>query len=202
MGEAVACRDSLPVMTTRGVSKLISDSGVIRYKIVAEEWRVYDKTNPPRWTFAKGILLVRYDDKFDVNMHITADTAYLYNQNEWELRGRVVLNDREVGTHLTTQELFWNMRTGELRSNVYTRLREPDREIQGDRFHATVINNQLTRYHVTQSSGFMPMENQEEGSMVVQPPVAMPGDTVQADTAGIEEVPVREAPKGRRRNTP
>lgn len=44
MGARVVNRDSLPVMTTRGVSKLITDSGVVRYKIIAEEWRVYDRT--------------------------------------------------------------------------------------------------------------------------------------------------------------
>ena len=44
MGDAMPQRDSMPVMTTFGVSKLISDSGVMRYKMVAEEWRVFDKT--------------------------------------------------------------------------------------------------------------------------------------------------------------
>ena len=37
-GSAVRNRDSLPVMVTYGVSKLISDSGVVRYKIISEEW--------------------------------------------------------------------------------------------------------------------------------------------------------------------
>ena len=32
-GSAVRNRDSLPMMVTYGVSKLISDSGVVRYKI-------------------------------------------------------------------------------------------------------------------------------------------------------------------------
>ena len=38
MGNAVYNRDSLPVMITYGVSKLISDSGIVKYKIVSEEW--------------------------------------------------------------------------------------------------------------------------------------------------------------------
>ena len=37
VGEAITERDSLPVMDTRGVTTLISDSGVIRYRINAEE---------------------------------------------------------------------------------------------------------------------------------------------------------------------
>ena len=74
MGGAVNNRDSLPVMVTHGVSKLISDSGFIRYKMIAEEWRVYDKTNPPRWEFPQGIFIERYDDKFKVNLYLTATT--------------------------------------------------------------------------------------------------------------------------------
>ena len=125
MGKAVQNRDSLPVMTTFGVTKLISDSGIMRYKIVAEEWRVYDKTKPPRWEFPQGLFLVRFDDMFKINMEVCADTATLYDQNLWKLRGHIVLNDLEAQTTVHTNELFWNMRTGELRSDVYTRLEQP-----------------------------------------------------------------------------
>ena len=58
---AVSDKDSLPFMQSWGVSTLISDSGVIRYKITAEEWFIYNTTQPPRWTFMKGILLEKFD---------------------------------------------------------------------------------------------------------------------------------------------
>lgn len=159
MGDSVRQRDSLPVMVTHAVSKLISDSGVMRYKLIAEEWRVYDKTVPPRWEFPKGIFLERYDDKFKVNLHITADSAWLYDQKVWKLRGHIVLDDEAARTHLTTQELYWNMQSGELSSNVYTHLTEPGQEIEGDWFRATIINKRITKYHVKQSRGFMPMSD-------------------------------------------
>ena len=55
--DAITNRDSVPVMTTRDVSTYISDSGVVRYKIIADEWRVYDRLDPTRWTFEEGIYL-------------------------------------------------------------------------------------------------------------------------------------------------
>ena len=67
-GSAVRNRDSLPVMVTYGVSKLISDSGVVRYKIISEEWLVFDRTHPPRQEFRKGVLLQRYDDRLNVDL--------------------------------------------------------------------------------------------------------------------------------------
>ena len=54
-------RDKLPIMTTTGVSKLISDSGVIRYKLIAEDWKVYDRTKPQKQTFMNGIFMEKFD---------------------------------------------------------------------------------------------------------------------------------------------
>ena len=43
VGEAITERDSLPIMSTAGISTLISDSGVTRYRMNAEEWLVFDQ---------------------------------------------------------------------------------------------------------------------------------------------------------------
>lgn len=176
MGQAVTGRDSLPVMITRGVSKLISDSGVVRYKIVAEEWHVFDKTNPPRQVFPKGIFLERYDDDFRVNLHIVADTAYCYNQNLWELRGRVFIENEENGTTFSTELLYWNMNEHRLYSDRHMHIVTPDRDLQGDWF---VSNEQMTKYEIRQSKGFMPV----------------PNDRTAAPPAGENDsVPMRDAP--------
>ena len=46
---AVNPRDSLPMMVTYGVNTLISDSGVIKYRIVTEKWEVNMVIRPSRW---------------------------------------------------------------------------------------------------------------------------------------------------------
>lgn len=170
MGAAVTDRDSLPVMVTKGVSKLISDSGVVRYKIVAEEWHVFDKTNPPRQVFPKGIFLERYDENFNVDLHITADTAYCYNQNLWELRGRVFIQNEENGTTFSTELLYWNMGEHKLYSDRHMHIVTPDRDLQGNWF---VSNEQMTKYEIRQTKGFMPVP--AESGTTATPPA---GDTI------------------------
>lgn len=160
MGEAVTVRDSLPVMTTYGVSKLISDSGIIRYKIIAEEWLVFDRTNPPRQEFPKGIFLVRFDEKFHVNLFITADTAYWYNQSLWEMRGRVFIRNLENSTTFSTEELFWDMNSHQVYSNKYMHIVEPDQELEGNWF---ISDEKMNVYHVKKTKGFMPMPQEESG---------------------------------------
>ena len=79
---AIHERDSVSMMTSYGVNTLISDSGVIKYKIVTERWDVNTIKQPPRWTFEKGIFLEQFDEKFHVEGYIHADTAWYYEQQK------------------------------------------------------------------------------------------------------------------------
>ena len=197
MDNTVVGRDSLPVMVTRGVSKIITDSGVMRYKIITEEWRIFDKTTPPRWEFPKGLFLERYDNKFKVDLRFAADSAWLYDQNVWKLRGHVLLDDKTSQSKLRTEELYWNMRTGELSSNVYTFLKEPQQEIEGNWFRATLQNGRPTKYHVKQSRGFMPMGDIGASQTT---PNASSDTSSKADTSSAAQ-PMREGPLSRPKST-
>lgn len=170
IADAVNLRDSVPIMTTYGVSKLISDSGVIRYKIVAEEWKVYDRTNPPKQTFMQGLLLQQFDEKFHIQMYITADTAYWYNEYLWELRGRVCLWNAE-GTVFQSELLYWDMNRHEFYSNVYSHLVSPIREVSGSSFHS---NEQMTRYEVNITQAAFPIPQHE-------------GETTSTDTTAVAD---------------
>ena len=87
---AIHDRDSASVMTSYGVNTLISDSGVIKYKIVTERWDVNVVKNPSCWTFEKGVFFEQFDEKFHVEAYIQADTAWYFDQKKlWHLRGRV-----------------------------------------------------------------------------------------------------------------
>ena len=52
---AVRDQDSASLMVSYGVNTLISDSGVIKYRIVTERWEVNTVRVPSRWIFEKGI---------------------------------------------------------------------------------------------------------------------------------------------------
>lgn len=188
MSDSVSSRDSMPVLVTRGVSKLISDSGVMRYKIISEEWKVFDKTTPPRWEFNKGLYLQRYDDHFKVNMCLTADSATLYDQKTWKLRGNVRLHDFAAQTHLVTEELMWNMQSGDMASDVYSKLSKPDEEIEGNWFRATVVNKNITSYHIRQGKGFMPMS--DSGAGANSTPTSADSDSLNTDS-----IPFRSGPQ-------
>lgn len=165
---AVDEKDSLPFMRSYGVSSLISDSGVIRYKMIAEEWNIYNTTNPPKWTFMKGIFMEKFDSAFHIEWFIQSDTAYCYNQRLWELRGRVFLRNQK-NEIFRTEELFWDMAAHEVYSTLFMRIITPDRELSGYRFRS---NEQMTDYMIYDPEGMLPVndvENQNDSVVRTAP---------------------------------
>lgn len=147
---AVHDRDSASMMISYGVNALISDSGVIKYRIVTERWEVNTVRNPSRWIFEKGLFFEQFDEKFHVQSYIQCDTAYYYDQKKlWELRSRVSILTKD-GLRFTSQQLFWDQASHELYSNVPSRLVTPDRTLEGTYFRS---DERMTRYFVSNSRG-------------------------------------------------
>lgn len=167
---AVNENDSLPFMHARGISNLISDSGVIRYKVVAEEWDIYNATQPPKWVFIKGILLEKFDTTFHTDWFVQSDTAYCYNQRLWELRGRVLVRNLQ-GTIFRTEELFWDMNDHEIYSHQFVDIVMPDKELKAYNFTS---NEQMTRYTFNNAQGFMPFNDSENPADSVRTAPAKP----------------------------
>lgn len=153
--------DSLAFIRSKGVSTLISDSGVLRYKITAESWDIHNNTTPSSWTFLKGLLLIRYNQQKNVDLYVQADTAYLHEQQIWELRGRVHIKNIQ-GTRFRTEELFWNMNTHEIWSNKFMRIQTPVRELQGTTFRS---DEQMTNYIITNSAGAFPVSDTQSNTI-------------------------------------
>ena len=181
MTDAITNRDSVPVMVTRDVSTYISDSGVVRYKIIADEWKVFDRLDPSRWTFEEGVYLEKYDNKLNIEATITADTAYYFDKQElWELRGNVHI-ENEQDEQFDTQLLFWNQKTKQVYSDLYIRIRQQKRIITGIGFTS---NQDFTNYTIKQTQGIFPIK--EEAT------VATDSTTVAVDDS--KRTPSKERP--------
>lgn len=147
---AINPRDSVSMMTSYGVNTLISDSGVMKYRVIAEKWEVNTVRNPSRWIFVDGLFLEQYDDKFHTAVYIQCDTAYYFDQlRKWELRGRVSVKTAD-GLRLSSEELFWDQVNHELYSNKFSHLVTPDRELQGSYFRS---DERMTHYFVSNTKG-------------------------------------------------
>ncbi len=184
---AIHERDSVSMMTTYGVNTLISDSGVIKYRIVTERWDVNTVKNPTRWTFERGIFLEQFDQKFHIEGYIYADTAWYYDQLKlWELRGRVRIRNVN-GLIFRSEELFWDGIKHEFYSHKYSKVVTPERELEGTYFRS---DEQMHHYEVTNSVGSFQSSDMEPEPEPEEP--AKDKDKTAADTAK-QEKPIRQA---------
>ena len=143
LGAAITERDSLPVMDTRGVESLVSDSGVISYRLSAEEWLVYDKKTPSYWSFEKGVYVEKFDSLFQVEASIKADTAYYYDKQKlWKLIHNVHIQNQK-GENFDTDLLYWDQNKKRVYSDKAVRVEQVDRIIYAEGFES---NEQMTKY--------------------------------------------------------
>lgn len=151
---AIVDRDSLPMLKSIGVSTLISDSGIISYRLISEDWFIYDKKDPQYWSFEKGLFMEKYDKNFKVEAYLNCDTAYYYSEIRlWELRGRVsVRNSR--GETFKTSKLYWNQQEHKIYSDQYMEIKGIDRELSGYDFYS---NEMMTDYEIHSSKGSFPV---------------------------------------------
>ena len=190
---AIRDRDSVSMMTSYGVNTLISDSGVIKYRIVTERWDVNTVRVPSRWTFEKGVFFEQFDEKFHVQAYIQADTAWYYDQKKlWHLRGRVRIRNIN-GLIYTSEELFWDGISHELYSNVFSKVVTPERSMEGSYFRS---DEQMSHYMVSNSKGSFEREDMTGENNAEEQPQNP------ADTAAVEEPIVRQAAQKHRRTAP
>jgi LPS export ABC transporter protein LptC len=154
LGPAVTSRDSTSVITTRGVDMLISEDGIIRYHVIAEEWKIFDKMKPPFYSMEQGVMLEILDSLMQVESMIEADTAYYMIDDEtWHLRHNVHAENID-NEEFDTPELFVNNRTNKMYSDSTIHIRQEKQIIVGHGFES---NTSLTDYTIRKTEGVFPI---------------------------------------------
>ncbi len=150
LAKAITERDSLPVMDTRDVTTLISDSGVTRYRIKTAQWQIFDKKVPSYWAFEKGIYLEKYDTLLQIEASIQADTAYFFDKKKlWHLMGHIQIKNLK-GDKFETSEMFWDQNTENVYNDKHIEITQKDRKIVGYGFES---NQGLTKYAIRNIEG-------------------------------------------------
>lgn len=178
---AISDNDSVSMMTSYGVNMLISDSGIIKYRIVSERWDVNTVRQPSRWTFEKGVFFEQFDERFHVQAYVQADTAWYFDQQKlWKLRGRVRIRNVN-GLIYTSEELYWDGQKHELYSNVFSKVVTPERTMEGTYF---LSDERMAHYTVSNSKGSFEREDmtgedrEQEEKQPKEPKVTPSGDTI------------------------
>lgn len=148
----------MATMTTKNISTLISDSGIVQYKIVAPLWQVWEEVDTPYWSFPQGIFLQKFDPYFKVIATVAADSAKFFkNQKLWRLDGRVELTQLPK-TLFQTQQLFWDQRRGVLYSDSFIHIETETHVLEGMGFES---DERLRSYRVLDPQGIFPINSRD-----------------------------------------
>jgi LPS export ABC transporter protein LptC len=158
LGPAVTSRDSTSVITTRGVDMLISENGIIRYHVIAEEWKIFDKMDPPFYSMEQGVTLEILDSLMQVESMLVADTAYYLIDDEiWHLIHEVHAENIK-NEEFDTPELYVNNRTNRMYSDSIIHIKQEKQILVGHGFES---NNNLTEYTIRKTEGVFPFTDTE-----------------------------------------
>ena len=153
--EAIVDRKNTPVLHATDVNTLISDSGIVRYRIKAQTWQVYDRADTPYWEFPDGIYLERFDINLESDANIEADYAF-YDETaqRWKLVGNVKALNLE-GETFETPLLFWDQKLESIYSDSSIVITRKSSVIKGIGFRS---NQSMTKYTILYPTGVIPME--------------------------------------------
>ncbi len=155
-GEAVVNRDSSSFVTTYGADMLISEDGVVRYHVIAEEWMIFDKLNV--WNLNKGVYLEIFDSLMQVESTLRADTAIYFKQRGvWQLKSNVHAENVE-DEQFDTPELFINNSAHRIYSDSVITIKQTDRMLTGTGFES---NSNMTEYYIKHTSGVFPVNDSD-----------------------------------------
>ena len=151
--------DSLYTARMIKLNTLISDSGMIRYRMIAPVLLIYERPERNEWVFPQGLILRPYDTVSGNKVFIKADSAIRSTATEeWELIGHVQVQGPE-GQRLNTPRLFWQRDQRRLYSHDTTYFFTQGRELRGSSFEAT---DDLSWYQILNNKGMI--EYDEEGT--------------------------------------
>ena len=152
--DAVTDRAAMAVLEAIDVTTIISDSGVVRYRIKAQTWKVYDKADTPYWEFPDGIYLEKFNTELEPDASIESDYAF-YNEpaQRWMLRGNVKALNLE-GEQFETPLLFWDQKSESIYSDSSIVITREASIIQGVGFRS---NQEMTKYTILRPTGIFPI---------------------------------------------
>lgn len=153
--EAITDRKAIAVLEATDVSTIISDSGVVRYRIKTPVWQIFDKADTPHWEFPQGIYLEKFNLNLEADASIEADYAY-YNEPDqrWTLIGNVKALNLE-GETFETPMLFWDQKAESIYSDSSIVITREASIIKGVGFRS---NQSMTKYTILRPTGVFPIK--------------------------------------------
>ena len=125
-----------------------SDSGIVRYEIIASKMEDFDEDSP-KTVFKNGLTVKYYGKNSDLISTLSAEYAELKPlENMIVARNNVIFTNHEKQQTLKTEELFWDQRLKKIRTTKRFYVDSPNTKAEGTGLTAdeTFSNYTMTNF--------------------------------------------------------
>ena len=154
--------ETIPSIRTQNDTMYISDSGYVRFKVIARTMLIFDKAKDPYTLFPDSAYMEQYDTLMNVITVGRADSVWNYDRKKlWKLRGNVEILNSE-GATFNSEELYWDQQKDKIYSDLYVVIKEPYKATM--RAYGFVSNQNMTEYtyHRAENADFYVYDKSEE----------------------------------------
>lgn len=134
--KAFSSTENLPSQEATNFQTMFTDSGEVRFSLIAPKLLRFENEGQPFVEFPEGIELVKYDANQNIISSITADYAKQFpKEDKWEAKNNVVVTNLE-GDTLKTEHLIWEEKTEKIYTEEFVKIIRPDQIITGIGFES------------------------------------------------------------------
>lgn len=147
----MAHMDKIPMEVQKNFLLTYSDSSFLRMKLRAPLAERYPLAEEPYLEFNEGITVTFYNNQGQEDSRLVADYAVQYIEKHlWLAQGNVVVNNRNSGEQLNTEELYWDEKSETIYSDKFVKITTAEEIIMGEGFEA---DQGFTQYELSKVTG-------------------------------------------------
>ncbi len=150
--------NSLPSFVVTDLETSFSDSGHIKLKIYAPELVRYDKAEIQYDEYPQGIKVEFFNTSMEVTGTLKCNYAkYLINEEIWEAKSDVEVNNSAASEKINTEQLFWDMKKETIYSEKFVRITTADEILFGEGFDS---NQEFTKWKIVKPTGTIKIKDE------------------------------------------
>ena len=149
--KALTSREELPVLSFVEFEGIATDSGILKYRLIAQEIFQFDDTEGGTFIdFPKGLHYFVYNKDEEIETQIKCNYAIYYQTIElWELKNDVEIINAE-GSVVNSEHIFWDTREKRIYSDEFVKITTKDDIITGYGFET---DEDIKTYTIRRASG-------------------------------------------------
>ncbi|WP_439182354.1 LPS export ABC transporter periplasmic protein LptC [Carboxylicivirga taeanensis] len=133
---AITNREEIPSLILEELETTITDSGKVKLRFITPEMLQYDRKKEPYRDFPQGLHCIMYQSNGEIDAQIKCGNAIFYDKKElWELNFDVEAVNQK-GEVLSTEQLFWDMKTEKIYSDKFVSISQGESVYTGTGFEA------------------------------------------------------------------